>query len=277
MIRWLSLTLFLFEFELGFAQHQISAKLFSTNGNYSDSLKSTTHSNSYFVQYELLNSIRIIAHLDNLQIKYSTWHYRQQNYLLNTTFNNYPWFYNFTVAQISGKYEYQPFVFTYNDNSNLYSAGVIYYQNLWYYGGQITHHNARGILTSDSLPQQKIYSLTLRVEKYLTPKLFLSLKPHYTNLSDGRNLTSVGGELTYLPFDLISLNVGGFIGKRAYYFNSDLLTLFNQNETQLNQLKGQVNITPIKQLTFLVAYQKIKFQSYSINYLTLGVSVKLDL
>jgi len=46
---------------------------------------------------------------------------------------------------------------------------------------------------------------------------------------------------------------------------------------QLNQLKEQVNITPIRQLTFLVAYQKTKFQSYSINYLTLGASVKLDL
>lgn len=275
MKKWFFVSLILFD--LSFGQYQFSTKYFSTTGNYTDSLKSKTAGDSYFIQFELKNSIRVIAHLDNLQIKNSTWHYGQKNYLLNTTFSSYPWFYNFTVAQISGKFDYQPSIYSYNDNSNLYSAGLTYYKNLWYFGGQITHLSARGILTSDLLTQQKINSLTLRVEKYLTPQIFLSFKPHFANLSDGRNLTSLGGEVTYFPFEFISLNAGGFIGKRAYFFNSDLLTLFNQNETQLNQIKGQINITPIKEVTFSAIYQKTKFETFSIKYLTLGATFKIDL
>jgi hypothetical protein len=131
-------------------------------------------------------------------------------------------------------------------------------------------------LTADSLEKQSAHQLNLKVEYIIHPKVFLSIKPNLSKIEDGRNLFSAAFKIHYLPIHELLLKAGGFTGERAYYFDPDLLTIFNQNDTQKLQLFGTVEYFPSYLLKLAVSFQHTKFAGYSINYYTAGVKLNLN-
>lgn len=125
--------------------------------------------------------------------------------------------------------------------------------------------------------QQSTNQFTGRLEWIAGPRIFLSLKPSYVKPKDGRSLTSVAGKIHYLPVNQLLLKVGGMIGKRAYYFDSDILTIFNQDETQKNLIFGQLEYSPVKQFTLILAVQHTEFETFSINYYIAGIKTNFSL
>ena len=75
----------------------------------------------------------------------------------------------------------------------------------------------------------------------------------------------------------LSLKLYGFGGERAYYYDEDLLTMFNQNETQKNLVSLRVEYDIVKELTLIGNYQYTEFQNYIIRYYVGGLKFDLDL
>jgi hypothetical protein len=134
-----------------------------------------------------------------------------------------------------------------------------------------TFENAIGIFNTNSLKHQQIHQLTGRIDYIYSPSLFLSVRPNFSSLKDGRELYSLSGKITYFPIITTSIKVYGFYGERAYYFDNDLLTLFNQDETQKYQAGVQLDYYPSYYLLLSAGVQHTKFQTISINYFVAGI------
>ena len=247
--------------------------LFYTYGSYSNSVKS--NSVAFYNTLQISERLYLINGYDNLQIKTPTamgWKYSQQLFLGGLYYNAYPYFLKGNYIYLLGKFNYSKEVgYNYTDVSHLFNFDFIYYQNLFYYGVAYDYFIANGILSMDSLRTRKIHQITLRWEYIISPDLFISLKPNYTKIDDGRDLFSAEIKFRYLVYPRFVLTSGGFYGARAYYFDSDLLTLFNQNFTQEYRIFGQLDYYPIDKLSISAGYQHTKFSDFSINYIIAGL------
>ena len=68
----------------------------------------------------------------------------------------------------------------------------------------------------------------------VNPKFSLELNPLYTSIIDGRKLYTASLTLNYHTTKSLVLKLYGFTGEHSYYYDEDLLTMFNRNETQNN-------------------------------------------
>jgi len=247
----------------------VSPSFYFTYGDYSN--KNLSKSFAFYNTSEITKNAFLTIHYDNLSISAKDWSYLQQTFLANSYVNLFPFGMKGTYAQFKGDYSYKPNKFIYNDYTNLYSADLFYYNNLYYFGLSYTYLSVNGILNIKGLTHQKSSQLTLRLEKILSNDLFLSVKPNYSQLTDGRKLLSVSGKVHYLLSSQLLLKAGGMIGKRAYYFDSDLLTIYNQDDTQKSLYFGQIEYSFNNSLKLITAFQRTNFQSYAINYFVVGL------
>ncbi|MHC1736497.1 MAG: hypothetical protein AB9882_00645 [Ignavibacteriaceae bacterium] len=251
----------------------ISPSFYYTYGDYSNSMSSNSF--AFFNTLQISERLYLLNSYDNLNIKTPGqigWKYNQQLILGGLYYNAYPYFIKGNYAYILGKFNFSSDgSYNYNDVSHLFNLDFIYYQNLFYYGASYNYFMANGILNADSLKTRRIHQLTLRWEYIVSPDLFLSIKPNYTKVDDGRDLLSVEVKSRYLLMNRVVLTAGGFYGSRAYYFDSDLLTLFNQNYTQKYRVFGQVDFYPFDKISVSAGYQHTKFSEFSINYLIAGI------
>lgn len=240
-----------------------------TLGNYSNNNSSNSHA-VYLTSY-LGYRFTLNNHYELLNINISKdWDYTQHTFLGGGLINYYPYFYKFY-------YSYKRGVFSknnndiYTDHSNLFSLEAMYYHYLYYFGLHYTFANANGILNIDSLNKQQVHQITGRIDHIFSPSVYLSIRPNVSILSDGRNLYSVAGKATCFLYPSLAVKVNGFVGRRAYYFDSDILTIFNQDETQQYQAGIQIDYYPFYHLLISAGYQNTKFQSYKINYFVAGL------
>ena len=247
----------------------VSPSFYFTYGNYSN--KDFSRSLAFYNTTAVTKNSFLTVHYDHLTIDATDWSYLQQTFLANSYFHFFPFGIKCTYAYLKGDYSYKPYQFMYNDFTNLYNLDLFYYKDLYYLGFSFTYLNAKGILNESGLTQQKSSQLTLRFEKIVSNDLFISIKPSYSQLSDGRKLFSLSGKFHYLLNSDLLLKAGGMTGKRAYYFDSDLLTIFNQDETQKLLYFGQMEYSPTNFLKIISSFQRTEFQNYSINYFVLGI------
>jgi hypothetical protein len=75
----------------------------------------------------------------------------------------------------------------------------------------------------------------------------------------------------FSPNDKLLLMMDGFFGKRAYYFDPDYLTIYNQDETQEGgiRIRGEFNI--IKPLKVILSSEYLRLEPFTIIYLTGGI------
>lgn len=247
----------------------IAPSYFFTYGNYNN--KSSSVSNALYLTSYLSSKVTLINHYDNLNIDLR----KDTTYLQNTLhtgflLNFYPYYFKFHYAYKQGEYSVSDSSL-YSDHTNLYSLETMYYQNMFLVGLALTHINSNGILNSNLLNNQKINQLTLRLDYTYSPSLLFSVRPNYTNLSDGRRLYSIAGRITYFPITSSAIKLFGFAGERAYYFDNDLLTNFNQDETQKSQIGVQFDYYPSYYTLVSAGFQYTKFTSFTINYFFIGI------
>ncbi|MBA4250563.1 MAG: hypothetical protein C0425_04225 [Chlorobiaceae bacterium] len=248
----------------------LQSSIFYTNANYDNENKSNSF--AFYNTLEISKNIFLLNSYDNLTIDNPAWDYNQQMFLggVSTSFSNV--FLKFIYLHLKGNFNYNASeLFNYSDFTNLYSFDFIFQDKINFYGIAYSHLNATGVLSQDSLPKQTVNQFTLRYERILGERFLIAVRPNFSLLQDGRNLFSLGGKIHYLPFSQLLIKVGGFAGKRAYYFDNDLLTLFNQNETQKSQIYLQAELNLIKQITLIASYQNTTFENYEINYFVIGI------
>jgi hypothetical protein len=236
---------------------------FYTNGDYSTDAKS--NSIAVYNALQLAEDFFLINHYEYLSIDNKDYNYIQQAFLAGGIVDLFPYYIKFNYVHYKGDFDYKLFDYKYNDYTNLYNLDFIYFINLFYLGAAYTRLNQIGFA--------KIISnqVTLRLEKILSNYVFISLKPNFTRLDNGKNLFSISAKLHYAPATGLLVKVGGFIGERAFYFDSDILTIFNQNSIQKYQIFGQVEYSPIQQLSLILGYQQTQFEDFKINYMIAGI------
>lgn len=247
----------------------LSPSIYYTSGDYSTDQKSKEF--SFYNTVQLMHELYLINHYDYLLIDANEYDYKQQTFLAGGLLDMFPYYFKFHYSHYKGEYNYTPTSFTSQDFTNLYNIDVFYYINWFYFGASYAHLNQIG---SANLISNQI---TLRIEKILSDEFFISFKPNYTHLSDGQNLYSSAVKLHYAPLPELVFKVGGFIGKRAFYFDSDLLTIYNQNDIQKYQVSGLVDFVPISLLKFTLGYQHNKFTNFNVNYLFAGIKANFNI
>ncbi len=247
----------------------VSPSFYFTYGNYSS--KDLSKSYAFYNTIGITKNYFLTVNYDHLLISGKDWNYLQQTFLASNYLNFFPFGVKLAYAHLKGDYSYTPYPYTYSDYTNLYNLDLFYYKNLYYLGFSYTYLHAKGNLNITRLTQQNASQLTLRFEKIFSNDFFLSIKPNYSQISDGRKLYSLSGKFHYLLSSQLLLKAGGMIGKRAYYFDSDLLTIYNQDYTQTSLYFGQLEYSVSSSIKLISSYQHTKFQNYSINYFILGI------
>ena len=64
------------------------------------------------------------------------------------------------------------------------------------------------------------------------------------------------------------------LGERAYFYDEDLLVIFNQDETQKKLFLGKLELNLSKNLSLPFIYQYSDFETYKIDYASAGITYK---
>jgi len=260
--------IFLITVSVMFAQQEeetfyLSPSVFYTNGDYTTNVQS--NSAAFYNTAQLMDKFYLINHYEFLRINANDYSYDQQTFLAGGIVNLFPFYIKFNYAHYKGNFDYKLSEYKYEDFTNLYNLDLLYYIDWFYFGAAYTHLNQIGFAKANS------NQITLRIERILSNEFFISLKPSFTKLYNGKNLFSASVKLHYAPIPELLFKVGGFAGERAFYFDSDLLTIFNQNYIQKNQVFTQIEYSPVSYLWLILGYQQTKFTEFKINYLVAGI------
>jgi len=243
-----------------------SPSLYYTGGDYSD--KSSSGSYAGFLSLGNYKQ-RILLSYDNLQINHSDWKYKQ-NYFNAGGIIGFTGFYlKLNYGHVSGTYRSLNERLTDNYHNDLYSIDAFYTDYTSYLGGSYSYQDQEGYITKD------IHQAMLRYEFIPHWRVLLAAKPLYTSISDGRDLWGINLRVHYLPFDYFLVKLHGFIGERAYFFDPDLLVLYNQDETQKYLGALQLEYFLSLHLNLIGGFQHTSFGSYKINYYILGIRTNL--
>jgi len=239
-----------------------------TYGNYSSNASSRSFAGYLPFVFNLKHTF--VLGYDNLRINTPDWIYDQQTYNAGTILSFDPVYLKFNYAYLNGDYSEKTTTYSYADKTNILNFETIFRIRLFYLGISYAHLNMDG-----GILQQSTDQFTGRIEWAVDPRVYLSVKPGYVKIKDGRKLTSVAAKIHYLPVNQVLIKAGGMFGQRAYYFDSDLLTLFNQNETQKKQYFGQFEYSPSSKFRIILSYQHAEFETYSINYYIAGIKTNI--
>jgi hypothetical protein len=247
---------------------KISPSAYYTYGNYTN--KTSSKSISGYVPFTWNGFDHIVVGYDKLKINNPNWKYDQQLFLASGTFNFYPFYLKLGYLHIKGDFDYKPFPFEYSDFLNLYGAEILYNTDLLYLGISFDYSNLIGYQALVI----KHYGASLFW--IISPNFSLELKPLYTSVTDGRELFAASLGLNYSPTQSLTLKLYGFGGERAYFYDEDLLTMFNQNETQKYLASFRVEYDIVKELTLIGNYQYTEFQNYIIRYYVGGLKFNFN-
>ena len=257
----------------------LSPSVFYTKGDYSSS--ESSRSLAFYNTLQLSNQLYLITAYDNLSIEHQEYNYLQQSFLGGGYINLFPYTLKLNYGYFIGDYS-SPIYDTSASNgggnsrnkideivstdiTHLFNIDFIYYFDWNYFGGAYTFINQTEITPLSA------HQITLRFERILTDEIFISIKPNYTRTSTGKNLFSSALKIHYMPVSELTFKIGGFFGERMFYFDSDLLIIFNQNNVQKYQALGQIEISPTQNWKFIFGYQHTKFDDFSINYMYAGI------
>ncbi len=174
---------------------------------------------------------------------------------------------------MDGDFDYKPFFSKYSDKLYTLALEIDYNVNLFYVGLNFAYTNFT--TASDSLVSLNSKQFGLPITYEPSSSFLITITPTYTMLSDRENLFSMEVLLKYSLTKNITTYLGGFFGKRAYFYNHNLYTIYNQNPTQTSAANFVLEFKASEKVTLVARYTYTEFEDYLINYFTMGL--KLDL
>lgn len=243
----------------------IQPSTFFTYGNYSD--KTISRQYSFFLGGSIGQSNFLVAGYDIIQLKNELWRYEQTNLALGIHYWITDWRLKLKTdfLLIKGKYTDDFNNKRLIDNGFLISPEMVYGVYPLHYGLGASYFLENGNYKTNSS------QLYLRMDYYPHYKFLITLIPSFHLISDNSKYLSFQTMLTYFPFYELSINSTFTIGARKFYYNPDLMVLFNQLETQLSNYSFRINYNFYKNLVASLIYQKSKFSSYKIDYFVIGI------
>jgi hypothetical protein len=239
-----------------------SPSVYYTRGDYSNN-----NSSEGIAGYVSLGNYkyRLLLSYDHLNIDKDGSLYRQNYFNVGGILGFTNFYLKLNYGNVSGSFHPQTPELPFNDKNNLFSTDLFYTDFYSFIGGSYSYQKMEGYVG------REINQVMLRFEHIPHWRVLMSVKPVYTKVSDGRSLFGVNGRLHYLPIDQLLIKLHGFIGERAYFFDPDLLILFNQDETQKYLAAIQLEYFLSYNLNFIVGMQHTSFGNYSINYYLAGI------
>jgi hypothetical protein len=200
-----------------------------------------------------------------VNLGHSLWTYDQSLAVAGGGINYYPYYFHVHYARLDGKYERKDFIYSYKDLGNIMNVRSSYNWDLFYFGFSYTYLEIFGYKYIMS------HQAGIRFDWLMSPSLVISMAPLYSQMSDGRKLFSISAQSSYYLFSELLFHISVSFGERAYYFHPDILTLYNQNETQHTVLGVRCEYIFWEPLTLLASYQSSNFDGYTVQYATIGV------
>lgn len=228
---------------------------FGSNGNsVAGYFSFQTHTNNW-----------LVGSYDNLSINHNEWDYNQQLIVFGNILYLEPIFIKGYFGNINGKYASKVLDYNYSDKTNFFQIETNYQMYPYYFGLSYNYLKLNGFLS------REVNNYSAKFDWIPHWRILIAPYFNYTNINDERNLFGFGLKLNYLLFYDLLLKTNVFKGERAYSFDSETLTIFNQDETQnlLLSIKGEYFFT--YGFSFNAAYLYTKFNDYNINYFSLGL------
>ena len=211
--------------------------------------------------------------------------YNQNLLVLGYTKSFFPLYVKANIAYQTGKYNYKPFDFSYNDVTNVYGLGLSYYYNNLYFG---TNYNFISLRGNKSV---KVHQPSLNII-YLPSYTFdISYKLLFTSLEsdlpvyedflmgestdDNRSLLSSIFTINYYPYYSFYAKIEATLGKRAYYFNNEMLTFFNQDDTQNFSIYAKIDYELFTNFRTILSYNYLSLDQSKIIYYSIGVKYNI--
>ncbi|MCP5061617.1 MAG: hypothetical protein GY936_04030 [Ignavibacteriae bacterium] len=248
--------------------NSITPGLYYTKGSYSNDNSSNSFSGYFSLQINQNNYLTF--GYDNLKITNPAWEYAQDFFVIGGMKNFYPFYLKANLGYIKGNLNENDFTI-YSDKINIYNLSILYNWNHFYFGGGATYQILSGLNEINTLHSE------LKIVLAPSKKFSFKLSPAITSASDDRELYSIGGELFYQPFNFFNFSVSGFVGERAFYFNPDNLTIYNQYETQKSSASLTFRALTNMPLNLIGSFQYTDFSDYQINYISVGLKYRFNI
>ena len=266
--------LFIFLISDIFAQSkvtEIQPEFYYSNGKFSTSTKSN---GIYGFANVIINEFDLVRiGFNKIIFDNPEWKYNQTNYSIGGVKNLYPFYLKTSFLYMDGDFDYKPFFSKYSDDLYTLALEIDYNVSLFYVGINFAYTNFNS--GSDSLVSLNSKQLGLPVTYEPSSIFLITITPTYTMLSDRGNLYSTEVLLKYSPSKNLTAYLGGFLGKRAYFYNHNLYTIYNQNSTQTSAAKFVMEYKASDKVILIGGYTYTEFEDYFINYYTLGLKFAL--
>ena len=248
------------------ANNGVTTSFYYTHGNYSNNNRSDSYAG--YISTAFSNSDYFIGAFDNLKINNNEWKYDQQMFSAAYTKIIFPIYLKFNFSYVTGKYNYKLFPYSYDDD--LYTCGIKirYNYNLLFFGVSYAYQDLKGFKSITT------HQIKMNLDWLISTKINISINALYKTISDSRKLKSVFTQIQYKPFNLVSLSAGIMLGERAYFYDEDLLLIFNQDETQKKLFLGKLELNLSKNLSLPFIYQYSDFETYKIDFASAGITYK---
>jgi len=248
----------------------VSLSPFYTIGKYSN--KTLSESKAVYGSINLNQDFILSTGIDVISLNQEQWKYDQNSFFLSGIKVFTPFYLKFASSYIKGRYsEKQNDLYNYTDENLSLTPELVYKFNWNYVGIAYNYFKA-----SKGFQILKAQSLTLRFDTFLDFFTYLSIRPNLYIENSSKKFFSVSTKLTrWITSDFV---VSGTLvaGKRRYYFDNDLLTIYNQYDLQKIVAGFNLDYSLIDEVTISGGYQYTKFENYEINYVFLGLRTKLS-
>lgn len=247
----------------------ISVSPFFTYGKYSNQVSS--QSKAIYGTLNFDGDLIFSSGVDFISLKGDQWDYDQNSFYFYTLKKFSSLSIKFSGVYLNGKYKDTiSLTPNYRDDNVSLTTELIYDLNWKYLGIAYNYFSS-----TKGYQILKASNLTLRFDTFLDYYTYLSVRPNLYLENSGKKYISLSSKLIHWFSNDFVGNLNFMVGNRRYYFDNDLLTIYNQYEIQKLVVGGGVDYSFIDELTLSAGYQYTEFESFNIKYFFLGLRSKL--
>lgn len=211
--------------------------------------------------------------------------YNQNSFMVSGIKNLYPYYIKANYSYLNGKYNYKPFKFEYSDFTNLYNLSITRIYDNIFCGLSYTFINLKGNKSVQINQPQFLFDYMVSPDFIVSYRgVYSAIKsksPIYEDFlvgeisDDNRKLISHNISLNWYLNSTIFTKVEVLFGKRSYFFNTDYLTFYNQDDTQNLHIISRIDAELFQNFRINFVYQNLSLDHAKINYYSLGLKYNI--